>query len=288
MACLLEVLLRSIPNDYGFKKTYLDENSNEIETLILGNSHTYYGLNPAFFTTKTFNASHISQSLDYDFEIIKKYQNELNRLKTIVLPISYFSLFEKLEESEESWRVKNYNIYYDIKTSNVLRFRLEILSNTLATNLKRLYSYYIAGNSERTCSGLGWGTNFSSENALDLSASGKSAALRHTIKKYQPILKEQILVLNNLVEWCADREVKLILFTPPAHLTYRQNLDAKQLNTLERKIEKIVLKNSHCHYTNLLSDENFFSKDFYDADHLSEIGAEKLSNIANRLINSLK
>ena len=69
---VLEVLLRNIPNDYSQKKEYLDENSSEIETLILGSSHSFYGLNPKYFSSKTFNASHISQSLNYDYKIINK------------------------------------------------------------------------------------------------------------------------------------------------------------------------------------------------------------------------
>ena len=107
-----EVVLRNIPNDYIYKKKYLDVYSNEIETLVLGSSHSFYGVNPAFFFKNTFNASHISQSFDYDLEILEKYDGYLGELKTVVIPISYFSLFHKLESGSESWRIKNYIIYY--------------------------------------------------------------------------------------------------------------------------------------------------------------------------------
>jgi len=69
---VMEILLRQIPNDYLLKKKYLDNHSKEIETLILGSSHSFYGINPLYFSNNTFNASHISQSLDYDFAILKK------------------------------------------------------------------------------------------------------------------------------------------------------------------------------------------------------------------------
>ena len=75
VAILMEILLRNTPNDYLFKKQYLDKHSSEIETLILGSSHSFYGFNPEYFSSNTFNASHISQSLNYDFEILKKYQD---------------------------------------------------------------------------------------------------------------------------------------------------------------------------------------------------------------------
>ena len=54
IAIIMEILLRNIPNDYLFKKKYLDEYSSEIETLILGSSHSLYGFNPEYFTSKTF------------------------------------------------------------------------------------------------------------------------------------------------------------------------------------------------------------------------------------------
>ena len=53
----MEILLENIPNDYSFKKEYLDENSDSIEILVLGSSHSYYGINPIYFHLRAFNAS---------------------------------------------------------------------------------------------------------------------------------------------------------------------------------------------------------------------------------------
>src|SRR5690606_22742388 len=101
-----EVLIRSIPNEYSIKKDYLDRNSNEIEILILGSSHTLRGVDPKYMNYKAYNAAMVSQSIDYDLEILKKYEGNWDSLKTIVLPISYFSLYSNLENEVESWRVK--------------------------------------------------------------------------------------------------------------------------------------------------------------------------------------
>ena len=204
-AIFMEFLLRNIPNDYLFKKQYLDKNSSEIETLILGSSHSFYGFNPEYFSSNTFNASHISQSLNYDFEILKKYQNQFNNLKTIILPISYFTLFGKLEAGSESWRVKNYIIYYDLNSSKSLIDYSEVLSNRINVNIKRIASYYVLGNSTISCTDLGWGTSFNSKNARDLAETGKTAAKRHTREdinsdKYQQIFQENIFILESIVQ----------------------------------------------------------------------------------------
>ena len=287
---VMVILLRNIPNDYEFKKEYLDNNAAEIETMILGSSHSFYGFNPVYFTTKTFNASHISQSLNYDFQIIKKYQTELKQLKTIVLPISYFTFFWKLEGSPESWRVKNYKIYYGLEAFNSYTNNSEVLSNRI--NLKRLYSYYINGISGIYCTSLGWGKNYKSKNARDLLETGKTTALKHTKDlfdiKYKNTLRDNKKTLNSIITWCNNRNIRIVLLTPPAFKSYRENLNKTQLNLTIETAKKIDLDNNNCIYLNLLNDSRFVAKDFYDADHLSEIGAEKLSKLINEKINNLK
>jgi hypothetical protein len=289
----LEVWLRNIPNDYLAKKEYLDQHSAEIEILILGSSHSFYGLNPAFFDLKTFNASHISQSLNYDLAILKKYEARFKNLKNIILPISYFTLFEKLDTEPDSWRIKNYHIYYGISTSKSIIYYSEVLSNQLNVNLTRLVSYYLFKQSAITCTKLGWGINFNSKKAQDLIETGKTASQRHSKNaihsaKYQAIFSENQSTLDAILEWSKKRNIKILLLTPPAFESYRQNLNPAQLNFCIETASKIASKYTNCMYLNLLSDANFKAQDFYDADHLSEIGAKKLSPLINSKINEWK
>jgi len=286
VAIIMEILLRNIPNDYLFKKEYLDKNSSQIETLILGNSHSFYGLDPLYFTSNTFNASHISQSLNYDFEILKKYQDKLNNLETIILPVSYFTFIGKLEASAESWRVKNYNIYYGMQSSKSLIDYSEVLSNQFNLNIMRLINHYMHGRTTVTCTQLGWGTSYNSKNAQSLVETGEIAVMRHTrydteSEDYQEIFNENIRILHSIIQWCHENNVKILLLTLPAFETYIQHLNLHQLNTTIKITNEICSKYDNCIYENMLSDTNFVAADFYDADHLSEIGAAKLSKRIN-------
>lgn len=277
----MEVLLRNVPNDYLYKREYLDMHSNEIETLIMGSSHAFYGFDPIYFSSETFNASHISQSLNYDFEIYRKYQNDFNNLKTIILPISYFTLWGKLENSEESWRVKNYSLYYKIKTSGSVIDNTELFSNKFGINIKRLYLYYIKKQESISCSEFGWGTAYESENSKDLIETGEIAAKRHTImdigsEKNASIFNENIEILNSIIALSKKRNVKIIFITLPAYKTYTEGLNEGQKAKTIEAIMDIEQKNN-CVYLNLLEDQSFVSTDFYDADHLNEFGAKKIS-----------
>lgn len=288
-----EVLLRNIPNDYLYKKKYLDNSCSKIETLILGSSHSFRGLNPEFFSSNSFNASYVSQSLNYDYRIFKKYENNLVNLKTIILPISYFTLYGKLENGIESWRIKNYVIYYGMNVSNSITDYSEILSNLPKINLKRLNLFYRSGKSDLTCSKLGWGTIFKAEDAKNLTETGISAAKRHTkgnlhSEQNQSIFNENKLILYSFIKWGKDHNVKIIFFTPPAYETYRNNISLEQLNITIETISKITKEHDNCMYLNLFSDSSFTAEDFYDGDHLSTIGSKKLSILIDKKINEWK
>ena len=87
------------------------------------------------------------------------------------------------------------------------------------------------------------------------------------------------------MEWSENKNIKIILITPPVYITYRNNLDLGQLHLTIETANAIASTYKNCEYYNLMDDPNFTADDFYDANHLSEIGAEKLSRIVSTLIN---
>jgi Protein of unknown function (DUF1574) len=284
---LMEFMLRQIPNVYRYKYDYLNKNSNKIEVLILGSSHSFFGINPIYTKMKSFNASHVTQTLDYDLEILKKFENKWADLRYIVLPISYFSLFEKIESSKEAWRTKDYCMYYKIRTSKYLPYYTEMLSGQLITNYQRLYSYYLKKTDNIACSELGWGTSYNSKTAQNLIESGKEAAIRQTITN-DKYYKEMILVLDSIVDFAKKRKIELILFTPPAFKSYRDNLDQNQINRTVQTIVDLVNRCNNCSYYNFLEDKSFISSDFYDADHMNEIGSKKLTLKIDSIIENIQ
>lgn len=271
----LEFLIREIPNDYSYKRNYLDENSNSIDILILGGSHSYYGVNPDYFIGNAFNASHVSQSLDYDFEIIKKYENNWNHLKYIMISIDYITLFSRVSLGGESWRVKNYEIYYNINKSLKKSDNSEVFCFNPFISLKRIYSYYFNKESSITCSKLGFGM-VEMEQQQDLIATGMEAAKRHT-KSLTKCFEENIVILKKIIDFASKNDIDVIFFTSPVYHTYLNNLNETQLNTTINTMNDIVKDDSSCFYYNLLEDSSFDVHDYRDADHLNSNGAKKLS-----------
>ncbi|MEO6819297.1 MAG: hypothetical protein ABI266_06075 [Ginsengibacter sp.] len=287
--CLVfELLLRNIPNDYTIKKNYLDKHSQNIEVLILGNSHFYRGLNPEYLTLKSFNASYVSQSLDIDAHIFKKYSDSLTHLKYLLLNVSHLSLFYELKNSPESWRTKNYNLYYDLPLSDALAQHTELFSLKFDITIKRLFSYYILKRGEITSNENGWGIF----KTLHDKRGVKVAAMRTLSRRsngalsnadynhYNDVTKE----VDDIVQLAKRKGVKVIFFTSPLSTYYREAIDKNLVDKTNVFMESLVSKYDNCQYFDLSQDASFNDEDFYDGDHLNKIGSKKFTLKADSVI----
>ena len=272
----MESLLRNIPNDYSYKSNFLDSASSKIQVLFLGNSHSYFGLNPLNITLKAFNVAHVSQSLNIDLAILNKFNNKWDSLKYIIVPIDYFTMYSSLEITKEKWRLKNYSLYYKLplKVSGVTNY--EILEGQ--ENLTRIVRYYLLGESNITTNSYGWGTNYNSVNKQDLVKTGKTAAERHTTSSTNTTcFISNMQNINALYEFSFKKNIQLIFVTFPAYKTYTENLNRQQLIKTVNFIKNFSLHKKQTYYYNFLNDTSFKETDFYDADHLNEKGASKMT-----------
>ena len=246
--------------------------------------------------------AYVSQSLDLDYKILEKYGNEFKNLNVIIVDISYFSLYSTLETGPEPWRAKNYNIYYDISTSKATN-NFEVLTNKLDINYSRMKLYYTKKikndkafiDSTFTAKMYdGWISLKPAKTTDDLEETGVAAAGRHTYditeRSRVEIHDEQTNVLGKIVDWSKQKKVKVVFVTTPTYKTYYNRINAAQWDNTYKVIEDICRKNSNCRYINLLKNEGnlFTEKDFSDADHLSETGAEKMSKLINEFLISTK
>lgn len=286
---ILELLLREIPNDYSYKRNYLDNNSNEIEVLFMGNSHVYYGVNPIYSKYNCFNGAYVSQALNCDKAIIEKYKKKWSKLNYIFLPVDYSSLFTSLENGIEKWRIKNYSIYYGINLTNVPTLQLEISYGKIGYNLMRINNYLRFNKNDRFCTHLGWGKMNKSTVSVDFNKTGKVAAKRHTVDLInEKQIAKKLELLKSIIDFSNKEKIQLVLITTPCDKSYIKHLKVRQLKIMFESIEKLKSKNMNLTYYNFMSDSSFKRKDFYDADHLNAIGAKKFTLKLEQIIDSIE
>ena len=290
-AVALEILLRNIPNEYSDKRECLERTAQNIETLALGSSHAFYGVNPEYLSMNAYNAAHVSQSLNYDYFILKKHINKLTALKTVVITVSYSSLYSNLDSGIEHWRAPYYYRYSGINETGKFIDKFEITEDAKFMDLlKKTANYYLRGKSKKTINSYGWGISYKSAHGQDLNETGPIAAKRHTKTTQNPdeikdVFREMNGFLESIINECEAKDAEIFLFTPPAYKTYRENLNGKQLAATLDTMTQITNKFQNCRYVNFMEDERFTAEDFYDADHLNEIGAKKLTSLIDEFIS---
>ena len=281
---ILECALRNIPNDYGYKDSYLKDNAKDIEVLVLGSSHAYRGIIAENLSFNSFNVAYISQSLDLDVGLFEKYKQQLDNLKCLVINISYPSLFGKLSASKEDWRLKNYNIYYDFnETSNPKNYS-EVLSNTFDVNKTKIEEYYVKHKQSVSCTKYGDGYI---ESRKERANSAKFAAIRHT-NLASPYFKAHKESIKALINYTAQKGIQVVITTPPARVDYRSLLDSKQLLLMETFLDSITNNSTTVFRLNSLKSGLFVKGDFLDADHLNKSGAIKFTEQLNKLLNQIE
>lgn len=285
---LCEYYLRKIPNDYSYKNEWLSNNAGSIRVLNLGSSHAFFGIEPSLFSCKSFNAAHVSQSIKYDHFIFSKFVNEMDSLEVLVLPVSYGSFFGfGPENGIEDWRVKYYSIYYGCKYHRFEpKYNLEVYNGL---QFDKVWNSILCKADHRTCNELGFGATYKLENrSEDWKESGATAAKRHTMAKIDSsIMEKNIRLVGEMVDKCVEKKAQVIILTTPTFHTYRENLNREQLKLMEDCCNSFVEQYDNVCYLNLLADDRFLPDDFFDADHLNEFGAAKLTKILQQTIDSL-
>lgn len=274
-----ECYVRKLPNQYKYKHQWMSENADKVQTLILGSSHAYYGINPEKMGGVAFNLANISQNFEYDYYLLRQYIGHCSNIRNVILPISYFSFFSpRFEDGDNWWYAINYKMYMNCNIHSdfsIYNFELSHPSVYFGKLRSRISFTRLLNYTE-----WGMGTDYSVDNKSAAWANGKAAVARHTASDWSD-LDENLSRLHQILDLCNEANANLILITTPTWHTYYENLDKRQLAKMYEVIDSFQQENPLVKYYNFMTDGRFAADDFYDCDHLSNLGADKFSLILN-------
>ncbi len=291
----IEILLRQIPNEYTYKRDFIGKHGDSIETLILGPSHTYMGLNPKYFNSKAFNLAANSQPLKYDNELFHKFKKHLTNLKTVIIPVSYKTL--TVGENElyaDKIHIAPYHIYYNLDLVNKTALEYSyLLSFDRKSSFYKIFNYLTSDYDELIlCDESGWNPSRTTNNRDDkffemtVKRKSKSDPLENfDIKK--KALRQNKVYIEEIVTYCNLKNINVILLTTPVHKVLYKSKDDPKLKIVENTCLELVHAYKNCFFINELQDTRFTNIDFYDISHLNVDGATVLSKIVNKKIESL-
>ena len=283
----LEYLIRQVPNPYKYKYEWMQKNAEDVEILVFGSSHTFYGIRPEFFEGKAFSLANVSQGLKQDLFLLEYWADRYKKLKTVICPISFYSWFSHgLEYGSESYRCRYYKIYMDCDLyPDLSLYNLELSDfRTAKGKIAKLFS----SNEDPGYDKYGWGNTYklSKKSIIKWNdgTEAEAAIKRHTAKSWDYI-DLNYARMKELVDFCKSRNIQLVFITTPCWYSYYDNLNKEQLAKMYELTNRF--KNEFdVPYFDYLKDPRFEADDFYDSNHLSEIGAAKFTKILNGVIRS--
>ncbi len=273
-----ETVVRSMPNPYRTKHQGMIMCAGDVETIILGSSHSYYGVY-ADSVERSYNLANVSQIFKYDYLLLKQYAENCKNLHTVVIPMSYCSLFDpNFETNDDWWYVINYVLYMDVDaTPNKLKYYCEVFHMPAFREKLRA----LVKTNYLECDSLGFGVNYKLENRDDSwDKYGSMAAKRHTASNWD-FLEENIYYLEEIIKFCQSRGVDVVLVTLPAWHSYYENLDERQLAKMY-EVTFAMCKKYGLRYYDYMKDKRFVTDDFFDCDHMSDVGAKKFTSILKK------
>lgn len=281
---ILEIGTRNIPNSYKAKTLFMDTHADSIEWLVLGNSHAYMGIEPDCFPTKGFNLANVSQRLKCDAFLVDKYLPQMPHLNVIILPINYGTvLFTPPFADSDDWSLEiNYTLYMNYPSSAVSKCSFETANYQGA--FKKCLQYYLQRKDLVQMTSSGRSTSYSlaekkaAENTGWDSDTGAERVLGHTWNGADSsILTENKYFLKQIATLTSERDIKLVLISMPVRDSYAKGVDKKQMLTKLSIIDSLVCQYSNVSYIDMFTADGFCDDDFFDGDHLTELGAEKFT-----------
>lgn len=288
-----EIRVSQVPsNQIAAKRHLLDGQKQSISVLVLGSSHSYYGILPATFSKPAFNLAAVSQTLYYDDALLRRVIETMPSLKLVVLPISYFSLETQLDEGVERWRgyfyqyewgipqhewhmgwhIRNFSAYFlcgrELGHRNVLLGRIRDVTEDYD---------HLGGWTNRPATSDSIGNSTMSDY---LSKAARLALKRHSSGMKQKNLQENEKILSELAQHLSSRGIGLVLVTFPVSKYYSDGMEASAYRRMQETLSRLS-SSKGVSYFNYTFDSRFAELDFWDGDHLNTAGAVKFSKILN-------
>lgn len=273
-AAALELAARRIPSSYSEKADYMERHADSIRVLVLGSSHAYTGIDPEVLGGNAYSLANFSQTVYYDYRLLRKYADRCPNLQRVIMTVSAFSLYSDLEDGDEKSKLVWYSDYFGIdRYPWSARCRFQIVSDP-ANLLHRIKAHYLRAEDQVCMTPQGMSTLYTLDNKdMRHWDDGAAAAKRH--HSSMPPKGTIVEDLNRMAELCYDRHIELYLVGMPARASYRDNGDPVQARHTRLVIDSILHRYPNVSYLDYSADSALTADSdlFYDADHLSSYGA---------------
>jgi hypothetical protein len=284
----LEIYLRNYESDYAQKVDGLALKKDNVQVLVLGNSHAFNDIDPSGMDIGAFNLAGLNQSIYYDKRITLKYLDELPELEYVLISMDFHSLYFSSQGIRDVWSYYSYGIPYKDQTYFKEKLSYFWFGYTPRITFSLLKSKLLDKLNKVEDKGLidGWEPLSGVEGGAFSEATIKARAKYFNDLVAQSDELETVQSdLESFIQTLKNRGIVPILFTPPVRKELYDRLDKDIMEKNAAYIRQLQ-KNYDIPYWNLM--DSLSDKDlFYNVDHLNTSGAKQFSEILNNKLKDL-
>ena len=247
-------------NEYSEKRSYIKHHSNEITTLVIGNSLAERGINTSVFGDSAWCFALGGRAMFYDSELLKLYLPTMQNLHTIIFPLHYNLHTDVLTDTvlakDKKYFIYNYYRVFHIPNNTFPEgwlYRSAVLSDQLHWKSNKGVIFDKFGNT-----------------LIDTYYDGKMANYNPPNQMH---IDKAIKYLTNMAQTCAENEVRFIVVTPPFPNTWLEGCTEEGVNNLSMITDSVNSK-FPLEYRNYMYDSSFRNDSLYhNWNHLNRYGA---------------
>jgi hypothetical protein len=272
IAVALEFVVESIPNSYTYKREYIEQHGAQIETLILGSSNAYDGINPSVLPN-AFNLANSSQTLEDDYRLLAKYIDSMDSLHTVILGLGYHSLGATTEDNRRTY----YTIYMDLyPRCPISKYSFEVCNPEML--IKKIIKYAVSRDVTR-CDSLGQRVGHTKEAAesgaewwnKDMLSLVENDKLQ--IADCRLEIEENTRYLQAIVDLCNAHNVQPVIVLMPVKEEYKKLLPEEQVALMDEVLRSLE-SSAICIDA---SEWEIPADGWYNATHLTKEASEEFT-----------
>ena len=292
IAAFLEAFIVYYPSAFNTKASFIKSNY-DIELLILGSSHNQQAINPQYLKYQSANLAYGGQDLEIDTALFWHYAEALDSLKILVVELDYHTL--EFRQPKDYFRLPWYYKFHSIKIGEIDPLRNLLLYPTSPSFFNNyILDKFSSENEKVELNKWGYETNRYKGEFEELNYNEEAIeqiALSQTEKRHQKPspenLKNSKAGINKIVEYCAERNIQVLLISSPMYKTYLKIKTQPKEGNRMTYIDSLVKVSKNVSYLNYESDSRFIVKDFRNEDHLNPDGAKKFTVLLNNVLDSI-
>ena len=279
-------------NSYQIKSKRAEARQDSVRIMLLGSSMSNKGINPEYVRPEMISLANDGSTLNLDRLLFDRYLETFPNLEMVIFELSYHTLEDRKPNTWNKnhlfltfYGVNNYGkdpalSEHFLMTSNPREYLKRYLTPEDKKDDSQFNAHGFVLNSESRFAPYDYDSIKIAETSLKEYMGGRHE--REQIDVYH----DNIRLLNEAIDTCLAKNIKVVLLSPPKHYLYNQRNKSAKVERLQNYLQE-VRQREHVYVLNYDQDYQYQTELFLNEDHLNLEGSTEFSKRLSRELNTI-